>query len=150
MIGLRALIGTALTAACASSALTAQTQDSLAVRRDSLMSLVLASIRGRENLPAESVFKDVAVLRGMPAGRIPRVMNMGFGRSLGVSCEHCHDLNDFANNNKKEKQVAREMWKLMTRLNSEILPAIPNLKSAQPIVNCTTCHRGKTKPAVDF
>jgi hypothetical protein len=35
-------------------------------------------------------------------------------------------------------------------LNREILPAIPNLKGPQPIVNCTTCHRGNTKPALNM
>jgi len=70
-----------------------------AARRDSGAAMVLRSIAGRENQPAESVFKNIKILKGIPAGRLVNIMNMGFGRSLGVSCGFCHvpgkwDLDD--------------------------------------------------------
>jgi hypothetical protein len=83
------------------SAQQAASADSLAARRDSLMNVVLAAIKGKENLPAESVFKNLTVLRGMPAGRIPPIMNIGFGRSLGVSCAHCHNTADFSDDGRR-------------------------------------------------
>src|SRR6516164_11665255 len=60
--------------------------DSFVTERDSLMKDVLARIAGRENAPAESVFKNIKLFRNVPAGRIPRMMNFGFGHSLGVRC----------------------------------------------------------------
>jgi hypothetical protein len=130
--------------------ISAQTTDSLAARRDSLVNAVLATISDRENEPAGTVFKNLKLFSAMPAGRIPRLMNIGFGKSLGVSCEHCHDISDFSKDDKKQKLVAREMWKLMGMLNDSILPKIKGIESEKPIVNCTTCHRGQKKPALNM
>ena len=38
----------------------------------------------------------------------------------------------------------------MNAINSELLPKIKNLKSDHPGVNCTTCHRGAVKPALNL
>jgi hypothetical protein len=124
--------------------------DSFAAERDSLMNVVLEKIAGRENTPAESVFKDIRVLKGMPAMRLVRIMNMGYGRSLGVGCKHCHVVGHWEEEDKPQKQVARDMWSMMNTINSELLPKIKNLKSDHPAVNCTTCHRGATKPALNL
>src|SRR6185436_7683157 len=64
--------------------------DSFAAERDSLAKVVLASIAGKENMPAESVFKSIKVMKKVPAGRLVTIMNMGFGRSLGARCRLCH------------------------------------------------------------
>ena len=124
--------------------------DSVAAERDSLMAVVLRSIAGREAEPAEQVFRDIRTLRGVPAGRLVRMMNAGFGRSLGVSCTHCHVAGEWASDAKPQKQVAREMWAMTAAINGEYLRRIPNLRSAQPVVNCTTCHRGAVRPATDL
>lgn len=124
--------------------------DSFAAERDSLMNVVLRSIAGKENVAAESVFKDIQVLKGVPAGRLPRIMNMGYGRSLGVRCAHCHVPDQWEKNDKREKQIARDMADLSRALNTELLPKIRNLKSEHPVVNCTTCHRGQVKPATNL
>jgi hypothetical protein len=42
------------------------------------------SIAGKENEPAEKVFKNIQLLKGVPAGRLLRVMELGYSRSLGV------------------------------------------------------------------
>src|SRR5678815_841638 len=47
-------------------------------------------IAGKENLPAEQVFKNIQILKGIPAGRLLRIMELGYSRSLGVNCTHCH------------------------------------------------------------
>jgi hypothetical protein len=124
--------------------------DSLAAARDSMMNAVLKSIAGREAAPAESVFKEVKALRGMPAGRFVRVMNTGFSRSLGVGCDHCHTPGEWAKEDKRPKQVARDMWAMTRNLNSEVLPKIANLQGKPPTVNCTTCHRGEVTPATNL
>jgi hypothetical protein len=124
--------------------------DSFAAERDSLMNDVLKKIAGRESAPAESVFKEIRILKGMPAGRMVRVMNLGFGKSLGVSCTHCHVAGEYAKEDKAQKQVARDMWEMVGVINNELLPKIKHLKSERPSVNCTTCHRGQVKPATNL
>src|SRR5687768_5920473 len=47
-------------------------------------------IKGRENEPAPTVFKNIQTMKNTPAGRLLAVMEMGFARSLGVDCTHCH------------------------------------------------------------
>jgi hypothetical protein len=124
--------------------------DSFVAERDSLMKEVLEHIAGRENAPAESVFKNIKVLKGMPAGRLPRLMNLGFGRNLGVSCAHCHVAGHWADEDKAQKQITREMMALVDTINRVMLPRIKNLKSEHPTVTCATCHRGSRKPATSL
>jgi hypothetical protein len=51
---------------------------------------VAKQIAGQENKPAELVFKNIKILNGVPAGHVLGIMRIGFARSLGVSCAHCH------------------------------------------------------------
>lgn len=118
--------------------------------RDHYVKEVRASIAGREKEPAEAVFKNIQRFKGVPAGRLLAIMNLGFGRSLGVSCTHCHTPGEWDKDDKPQKQIAREMSALADKINQELLPAIKNLDSKQPVVNCTTCHRGEVKPALDL
>ena len=122
----------------------------MAALRDSVMNALLEKIAGHENEPAESVFKNIKVLKGVPAGRIPRIMNLGFGRSLGVNCSHCHVAGHWADEDKAQKQIAREMMAMVDTINHVMLPRIKNLKSEHPTVTCTTCHRGSRKPATSL
>lgn len=124
--------------------------DSFARERDSLMNVVLTQIAGRENAPAESVFKNIKAMQGVPAGRLVRIMNIGFARSLGVSCRHCHVPGEWDKDDKPQKQITREMMAMRATINDELLPKIKNLKSEKPTVNCTTCHRGSVKPALNL
>jgi hypothetical protein len=124
--------------------------DTMAAERDSLMNEVMKRIAGQEQMPAESVFKDIQVLKGRRAGDIPRVMNYGFGRSLGASCFHCHARDGWAKDDRKEKRIAREMFRMVAAINTDHIQKIPGLDSIvvagrppqPPAVNCGTCHRG--------
>ena len=109
-----------------------------------------ASIAGKENEPAEKVFKNIQWLKGAPAGRLLRVMELGYSRSLGVTCTHCHVPDAFEKDDKPTKQVARDMAAMVGAINNQHLKQIKNLKSETPVVNCTTCHRGQTKPALNL
>ena len=124
--------------------------DTTAPRRDSLMNAVLASIAGRERMPAESVFKNIKVLQQVPAGRLLRMMNYGYARSLGVSCDHCHVVGEWEKEDRPQKEIARRMRAMVDSINRGLLAKIEGLESDNPVVNCTTCHRGLTKPALDF
>jgi Photosynthetic reaction centre cytochrome C subunit len=123
--------------------------DSAAVR-DRFAKEVLATIAGQEGQPASQVFKNVKLLTTVPAGRLVAIMNQGYGRSLGVSCAHCHVTTDWASDDKPEKQIARDMIQMAGTINTQLLANIKNLKGPQPIVNCTTCHRGQVKPALNL
>jgi len=107
-------------------------------------------IKGKEKEPAEKVFKNIQSLKGIPAGRFLAIMEMGFSRSLGVDCTHCHTPEKWETEDKNTKQIAREMWAMVGRINGELLKNVKNLKSETPTVNCTTCHRGQTKPALNL
>ena len=103
-------------------------------------------IKGKENLPAEEVFENIQIMKGIPAGRVLPIMQMAFSQSLGVKCNHCHEFGQWASDVKPKKQVARDMWVMSGKLNRELLSTIKNLESPQPVVNCTTCHRGDAIP----
>ena len=109
---------------------------------------VLATIKGKEDLPAEQVYKNIQILKGMPASRVLAIMNRGFSNSLGVSCSHCHVTGEFDSESKPTKQIARDMWGMVATINNDLLKKIPNIKSANPVVNCGTCHNGRARPGV--
>ena len=108
------------------------------------------TIAGQENKPAEEVFKNIQMLKGMPAGRLLRVMELGYARSLGVNCTHCHVADAWEKEDKLTKQIAREMNAMVSVINNDQLKKIKNLKGPNSIINCTTCHRGQTKPALNL
>jgi hypothetical protein len=122
-------------------------RDSLnSARRDSASAMVLRSIAGRETQPAESVFKNIKILKGVPAGRLVNIMNMGFGRSLGVSCGFCHVPGKWDLDDKEEKKTARLMFEMVGTINRDYMSKVPNDRGAPPVVNCFTCHRGNARP----
>lgn len=114
------------------------------------LSKLREQIKGKENEPASTVFKNIQTMKTVPAGRLLAVMEMGYARSLGVNCTHCHVPEKWESEEKATKQIARDMAGLVTRLNGELLRGIKNLKSVSPTINCTTCHRGEIKPALDL
>jgi hypothetical protein len=125
----------------------AQAQDTLQPKRDAAMEMILRDIAGKEELPAKDVFANVTMLGDMPAGRFVRVMNQGYSRNLGVTCDYCHDTDDYGSDDKREKETARAMIRLTGPIASE-LRQIPSIKSENPVVNCGTCHRGVARPGV--
>jgi Photosynthetic reaction centre cytochrome C subunit len=110
---------------------------------------VLASIKGKEKLPASQVFKNIKVLGDMPAGRLVSVMDLGYSRALGVNCTYCHVDGAFEADDIRAKRAAREMILFTRRINDE-LAKMPEIDNEEPTVNCTTCHRGYVKPALQM
>jgi hypothetical protein len=105
-------------------------------------------IAGSENKPAEEVFKNIQLLKGVPAARLLRIMEQGYSRSLGVNCVHCHVADQWEKEDKPQKQVTRDMAAMTAAINNDLLKKVKNLKSENPTVNCTTCHRGQVRPAL--
>ncbi len=114
------------------------------------LAAIREQIKGRENEPAEKVFKNIKMLGAVPAGRLLAIMEFGYSRSLGVTCTHCHVPGTWESEEKTQKQTARDMAGMAGTINNQLLKNIKNLKSANPIINCTTCHRGQTKPALNL
>lgn len=99
-------------------------------------------IQNRQMLPAE-----------IGGDRLRGIM-VGFSRSLGVRCTHCHvgaegaplSAIDFVSDANPRKNIARGMLRMVTRINRELVPEVPGL--TDPVsVTCYTCHRGATEPA---
>ena len=107
---------------------------------------VLALIKGKEELPAEQVYKNIQLFKGRSAAQLLNVMNRGFSNSLGVSCSHCHVIGEYDKEDKPTKEIARDMFAMVNTINGTLLKDIPNLKSPNPTVNCGTCHNGRPRP----
>ena len=100
-----------------------------------------ASIKGKEDLPAKEVFKNLKTLGDVPATRLLRTMQ-AFTRSLGAKCTHCHVAEQWDSEEKEEKQVTRDMMAMTRAINEEYLKKIKALEADKPSVNCFLCHRG--------
>jgi Photosynthetic reaction centre cytochrome C subunit len=124
-------------------------QDSLEKDRAKYVAQIMETIKGKENMRADSVFKNIKMLK-IPAARLLKVMELGYSRSLGVSCGHCHNTADFSSEEKEQKEITRQMAAMSNKINTELLKNIQGLKSSPPIINCTTCHRGELKPALNL
>ncbi len=131
----------------------AMTAEEIAARNDSLVkdrtmhvNEVLARIAGKEQMPAEQVYKNIQMLKGMPAARVLAIMNRGYSNSLGVSCSHCHVVGEYDREDKPMKQIARDMSAMVTTINGTLLKNIKNLKSPDAVINCGTCHNGRARP----
>jgi len=100
-------------------------------------------IAGHETQPAETVFKNIQIFKGFQAARMLRIMGM-FTKVLGVDCAHCHVQGEWQKEDKPAKQTARSMWGMMAKVNENVKEAV-----GKGTVNCYTCHRGQTKPALN-
>ena len=87
--------------------------------------------------PAEKVFKNIQVLRGMRAADLQGAMSF-IASSLNVDCDYCH-RQDFSKDVTKQKLRAREMIRMVRQINQEAF-------HGENTVNCFTCHQGHTEP----
>lgn len=115
--------------------------------RRGMVARLLTQIAGREDEPAGRVFKNVQVLKDIPARELLRTMDEQYGRALTFSCANCHVPGQWDSDEKKNKKIAREMQRLADRLNTKDLPAVPELDTDFDKVSCVTCHRGSGHPA---
>ncbi|MFN0111844.1 MAG: photosynthetic reaction center cytochrome c subunit family protein [Blastocatellia bacterium] len=115
----------------------------------SFVKQISEKIAGRENEKAGRVFKNIKLpgYKDVPAKQFLLVMDLGFSQGLGVTCTHCHAEQDFALDDKRPKQAAREMV-LMLKTISERLEKMKGLNSKPEDrgINCATCHRGAVIP----
>ena len=109
-------------------------------------------IKGKEKEAASDVFKNIQIpaLKNRTAATLLAVMENGYARSLGVDCTHCHVPDKWESEDKPQKQITRDMAAMVVKINSDLLKGIKNLSGNPPGVNCTTCHRGEIKPALNL
>jgi hypothetical protein len=108
---------------------------------------VMAEIAGRENQPAEQVFKNVQVLKGITAGELVQKMDKEYSVALSWNCSNCHRFaaqGDFASDTSANKKRARFMQQMVNVINTEQLPKLYPRNT--PKVGCATCHRGYNEP----
>jgi hypothetical protein len=111
-----------------------------------LLSLVSAAGQsGPEQNPqmSETVFKNVQVLKGIPADEFMDAMGM-FSASLGFDCSSCHSPE--IHNNREAFAIAtplilraRGMIVMMNTINRDYF-------GGQPRVSCFTCHHAQYRP----
>ena len=97
-------------------------------------------------------FKNLKVLsKKISPEKLNAIMN-NFKDALGVDCNFCHaaakdssvhDL-DFASDDKPEKEIARKMMRMTSKINKKYFNAAKNEKfKTLPAVGCITCHHRK-------
>src|ERR1700754_3827848 len=95
-------------------------EDSLEMDRMKWMKEVLNSIKGREKLPADSVFKNLKVIKGkssISAEHLLLMMNYGWSKELGVTCSYCHIPGKWDSDSLRAKDIARGMWNMRQQIN---------------------------------
>jgi thioredoxin reductase len=80
----------------------------------------------------------------------------GYAQSLGVRCNHCHVSHevegekrpkfDFASDEKPEKNIARDMMKMVKGINRKYIGKMGDERHPFQQVTCVTCHNGRIKP----
>jgi Photosynthetic reaction centre cytochrome C subunit len=99
--------------------------------------------------PAEQVYKNVQVLKGMPADQFILTMK-GYTNALGVRCEFCHvtapgsdipGFGAFSKDDLEQKKTARKMILMAGDIREKYFS---DKQGHAP--TCWTCHRGNKQP----
>ena len=91
---------------------------------------------------AGEAFKNIQVFKDIPASQLMPAMFM-ISASLGVGCDFCHVTSEqgpwpMEKDDKKPKQTAREMVKMLNGINNGTF-------GGRTEVSCATCHQGRTR-----
>lgn len=113
-----------------------------------LLSVGLAHGQARPEqkpLMAEQIFKNIQVLKGIPASQFMATMGF-FSASLGMNCTDCHGIESAGNWDKyadetDKKRTARRMVVMMSAINKSYF-------GGRRMVTCYSCHRGGERPRV--
>jgi len=108
--------------------------------RDEALADIKKKIAGHEDELAEKVFKNIEILKGKKASRLPGMMAALTGL-LGVNCTHCHVKDKWESEEKPTKQTARKMFRMIGGINDDYF-------EGQNKVSCWTCHRGNPHPPI--
>ena len=110
----------------------------------SILFAIAASAQQPPPMPgktAEQVYKNIQVLRGLPADLVFPEMRL-FAGALGGNCEFCHVAGDTSKDDKITKRTARQMIVMVMTLNKTSF-------GGKTEVTCYTCHRGSSQPVTE-
>jgi photosynthetic reaction center cytochrome c subunit len=82
--------------------------------------------------------KNIQVLKDVPADQLMLTMQY-IAASLGVQCNYCHVQGQNDLDDKETKKTAREMMKMVDKLNATFF-------DGKPRVSCASCHNGRSRP----
>jgi hypothetical protein len=82
--------------------------------------------------------KNIQVLKDVPLDQLMLTMQY-IAASLGVQCNYCHVQGQNDLDDKETKKTAREMMKMVDKLNATFF-------DGKPRVSCASCHNGRSKP----
>lgn len=125
---------------------TAARRDSIAALRAATVAQLMTTIVGKEEMPAGQVFKNVQIMKDVPARRFLIQMDSAFGRGLSLNCSSCHVPNDFASDSLPRKKTARIMADIVNNINNTQLTKLNRPANRRPEITCVTCHRGNGNP----
>jgi photosynthetic reaction center cytochrome c subunit len=92
---------------------------------------------------ASQVYKNVQVLGDLSVGEFTRLMvSMTNWVAPNEGCAYCHAVQNFADDGKYTKVVARRMVEMTQHINADWQPHV-----AKTGVTCYTCHRGEPVPS---
>jgi len=78
-------------------------------------------------------------LKVLKAGVDLRQVMGTYASGLGVRCDHCHVMGNFASDENPKKETARRMIVMVQEINAKF-------PDGQEHVTCYTCHRGAVTP----
>ena len=117
-----------------------------------ISSLVVLGIAA-SNPPQDQPKRNLKVLpKNISHEDLDKVMDE-WKAALGVKCNFCHIPQkddprkmDFASDEKPEKQIARDMYKMTGKINKKFFKFNGKDKEIIPPITCITCHNGKPHP----
>ncbi len=96
---------------------------------------------GQEYIDQYPEPQNVQVLKGMTTAQVWNYMQYEVSGAMGVSCQYCHDINNYAADAYPTKISARLMLLLLRDVNSQYISNLPNWRGNY--VRCATCHNGQ-------
>ena len=101
----------------------------------SMIIMVVSIVNAQQTKEQKPKYKNLKVIRDL--SQVDKHMEE-FTKGLGVKCEHCHVKDNYADDGKKEKYVARYMIQMTEQVNK-------NFYKGEKVVTCVSCHRGSPK-----
>jgi hypothetical protein len=116
-----------------------------------IVSLVVLGVAASR--PPAGEHKNLKVLpKNISHDDLDKIMDQ-WKNALGVKCNFCHAAQkdnprkmDFPSDEKPEKNIAREMYKMTGRINKKFFKYKQSAENPLPPVGCVTCHHGNAHP----
>jgi hypothetical protein len=109
---------------------------------------IVAVQAGQEYISEHPEPQNVQVLTGMTTAEIWIYMQQHVSGALGVSCQYCHDINNYAADPYPEKITSRLMMRLVQDINGNYLSQAPAWGGRY--TQCATCHTMQPQDMLAF